>query len=86
MYEDLIKQLRTTPSRSKRQMLDKAAAAIERLEKEVMPKMVRCSECAYRVTCKRTLEIFPRSDAKGYLHGIVQACEYGERDIDESRN
>lgn len=53
---------------------------------EVIPGMVRCSECAYRVTCKRTLEIFPKSDAKGYLHGIVHACEYGERDIDEKRN
>lgn len=82
MYKDLIAQLRATESRSKRQLLDKAAAAIERLEKEVMPNMVRCSDCVYRMTCQRTLEIFPRMDAKGYLHGIVHACEYGEMEAE----
>lgn len=34
MYKDLIDQLRATESRSKRNLLDRAAAAIERLEAE----------------------------------------------------
>ena len=34
MYDDLIKQLRETPSRSKRELLDKAADAIEELLEE----------------------------------------------------
>ena len=35
MYEKLVKQLRETPSRSKRDLLDKAADAIEDLEREL---------------------------------------------------
>ena len=35
MYDDLIKQLRETPSRSKRELLDKAADAIEELENQL---------------------------------------------------
>ena len=37
MYQDLIKQLRATESRSKRMLLDRAAAAIERLSAEAEP-------------------------------------------------
>ena len=35
MYEKLVKQLRETPSRSKRELLDEAADAIEELENQL---------------------------------------------------
>lgn len=60
MYDDLIKQLRETPSRSKRELLDKAAQVIEELERKfnaLMADMSRvlkdedwCAICAHGQT------------------------------------
>ena len=60
MYDDLIKQLRETPSRSKRELLDKAADAIEELEqkfnslladtKQLADDMDECRICAHDAT------------------------------------
>ena len=55
MYDDLISQLRATKSRSKRQLLDRAAAAIERLQAEVQRTQAEpCEGCVHEQTNKGT--------------------------------
>ena len=51
-YNKLIEQLRSTESRSKREMLDDAAAAIETLmaERDIMKRYLDCEQCIHGQT------------------------------------
>lgn len=62
--------------------IDGAYHAIEKVPAVDTVGVVWCADCAYQETCKRTIEIFPRQDGKGFLHAIVHSCEYGERRAD----
>lgn len=87
MYKELVKQLRSTESRSKRKMLDDAAAAIEGLmaELEALKEDVKCS-CLCD-SCKHN-NCFPdcNCDCMACLHvGECPCMNYDENNCWEWR-
>ena len=83
MYDDLIKQLRETPSRSKRELLDKAADAIERLSQHWISVEDRLPEM-HTETCEvdeETVEYQISDLVVAYTdQGEVAVCKYSYED------
>lgn len=75
MYKELVKQLRSTVSRSKRTLFDDAADAIEQLQKELREERYRHDR----------LQDFEGLREEGWcnLHNCIRKldsyCSYGER-------